>query len=92
MMACYRRKEKMKMARKSYHRQFRKNGRSFMVQTTYKQDLKKPSDKYFLTMMASDGWYKIVHDPFGNLPMFGTIREAQDYAWSFGDFIDDQVW
>ena len=80
------------MARKSYHRQFRKNGRSFLVQNTYKADRKNPTELYFLTMKAKDGRYKVVHDPFGNLPKFETIEKAQTYAWSCGDFIDEDVW
>lgn len=80
------------MARKSYHRQFRKNGRSFLVQTTCRQDRKKETDLYFLTMLTENWCYKIVHDPFGNLPKFGTIMEAQDYAWACGDFIYEDVW
>jgi len=43
-------------------------------------------------MMTENGCYKIVHDPFGNLPKFGTIREAQDYAWACGEWIDEDVW
>ena len=62
-----------------------------MVQNCYKADKRKPDDNYFLTM-AKDGWMKIVHDPFGNMPKFPTIKAAQDYAWACGDFIDDYVW
>lgn len=79
------------MARKSYNRKFRKNGRSFYVQNSYWQDMRGPGDRYYLTMMVN-GLYRIVHDPHGNLPKFGTICEAQEYAWSCGDFIDDYVW
>ena len=79
------------MARKTYHRNFRKNGRSFLVQNCYKADMNKPTDVYFLTMMK-DGYYRIVHDYYGNLPKFRTIKEAQEYAWACDSFIDDQVW
>lgn len=80
------------MARKSYHRIFRKNGRSFRVEDTFTQDRRKPTDRYYLLMAAQDGWYKIVHDPYGNVPKFETIREAQEYAWACGEFIDKDVW
>lgn len=80
------------MARKTYHGDFRKNGRSFRAENTFKQDRKGPEDKYYLTMAVVSGWYKIVHDPHGNVPKFGTIREAQEYAWACGDFIDEYVY
>ena len=83
------RKEEL-MARKSYNRRFRKCHRSFLVQNCFKQDMKKPTDRYYLTMLK-DGWYRIVHDFRGNVPKFSTIREAHDYAWSCGEFIDEQV-
>ena len=79
------------MARKSYHRNFRKNGRIFLVQNCYRADRKEPSDNYFLTMLK-DGVFQIVHDPYGEMPKFETIREAQNYAWSCGEHIDNQVW
>ena len=77
--------------RKTYNRRFMKNRRRFLVQDCFKQDMKKPSDRYYLTMMK-DGWYRIVHDFRGNVPKFSTIREAHDYAWACGELIDEQVW
>ena len=83
------------MAKKCYHRQFRKHGRSFYVQNTMKQDMKSPEERYYLSMMPKDGHlYKIVHDVYGDIPKFPTIKAAQDYAFSWGDgeFLDQVVW
>lgn len=81
------------MARRSYHRNFRKHGYSFLVQNCYKADMKKPTDVYYLTVMMG-GHLRIVHDPFGDIPKFRTIQEAQKYArdWADGEYFVEQVW
>lgn len=69
------------MARKCYHRTFRKGGQSFMAQPVCRQDKKTADDVWYLEMVM-DGRYRIVHDSWGNIPKFRTLKEAQSHAWS----------
>ncbi len=55
-----------------------------MVNDTYKQDRKTPAELYYLTCVVG-GYYRIVHDSFGSIPKFRTIKEAQSYASSIAN-------
>lgn len=72
---------------KSSHRQFRKNGFSFMVQDTHPSDRRNKTDKYYLTI-KQNGFYKIVYDNITwEIPKFKTIHDAQYWALMNPDFI-----